>query len=288
MQFGELLADDRVIDSRGVISLPYGSGKTPVGAGKAIKGYKVRKWRLWGETGKQYHHYKNTRREGGDKGSLRSNADQVHELATHSTRPPIAADDIIDEVVYFSWISPFTHRTRDYRFQYCGIDFYWKGTGTVKEGRTCGSFLHFNHLKLVARIPLTGDGRDEEKQGKSEEYIKPVRRSSRSILWQRSAPTFREICIAKYTSSLGKKKAGTLQMYDEALFRLMIDHNIPSDDSKTIELGGDVVSVKHTRLYDIIIATTMCMVIGEWQKRQWLKKIIELAAGEAGGNAGGS
>lgn len=40
--------------------------------------------------------------------------------------------------------------------------------------------------------------------------------------------------------------------------------------------------------YYIIVATAMCMVIGEWQKRDWLKKIIELAAGEAGGNAGGS
>lgn len=55
MQFGELLADARVVDPRGAVSLPYNSGKPRVGE-KAIKGYKVRKWRLWGETGKRYLH----------------------------------------------------------------------------------------------------------------------------------------------------------------------------------------------------------------------------------------
>lgn len=61
-----------------------------------------------------------------------------------------------------------------------------------------------------------------------------------------------------------------------------------ADGNKSSGLGSDTASVKHTRLYDIIVATAICMVVGEWQKRDWLRKIIKLAAGEAGGNAGGS
>ena len=38
-------------------------------------------------------------------------------------------------------------------FRYAGVLFYWKGTGTVRESRTCGFWPHFNHLKLVAKIP---------------------------------------------------------------------------------------------------------------------------------------
>lgn len=80
---GEQLADDRVFDPRRVISLSYNSCKTHVD-GKAIKGYKVRKW-LWRETGTQYHHYINTRREAEGKESGSSNADHVQELANYGT-----------------------------------------------------------------------------------------------------------------------------------------------------------------------------------------------------------
>lgn len=287
MQFGEQLADDRIVDLRGVVSLPFDSGKTRVGE-KAIKGYRVRKWRLWGETGKQYHHDINARRKENAEGR-NSNADYVQERASHDTRPVIATNETIDEVVYFSWHSPFTHRTRDYHFQHWGIYFYWKGTGTVKEGRTCGACLHFNHLKLVAHLPPVSSNDDGYAiQEKNDKHIEPVRPTYGSKIWQRSSPTVREICFAKYTSSLGKKKAGTLVIYDEALYHLLKECVVPFDSNESTELGSEIVSVKHTRLYDIIVATAMCMVIGEWQKREWLRKIIELAAGEAGGNAGGS
>lgn len=285
LKFGELLADDRVVDGRGVISLPYGSGKT--NADEVINGYKIRSWRLWGESGKQYHHDINAKRKRQDKESPSSDADHVPEPHTHSAQPSILAKDIIDEVVHFSWKSPFTNHVRDYHFQYCNADFYWKGTGTVQDGRTCGCCLRFNHLKLVIRVPSTYDtSNDGATKDEDEKCIKPVRRPFGSRIWQRSTPDFREICIAKYTSSVGRKKAGTLEIYDETIYRLVKDHVIPSDSSKLIELGSEIVSIKHTRLCDVIVATAMCMVIGEWQKREWVKKIIEAAAGEAGGNAG--
>ncbi|RDI81683.1 hypothetical protein Vi05172_g8313 [Venturia inaequalis] len=52
LQIEQLLADGWVIDSRGALPLSYGSEKTSIGE-KTIKGYKVRKWKLWVKTGKQ-------------------------------------------------------------------------------------------------------------------------------------------------------------------------------------------------------------------------------------------
>lgn len=43
----------------------------------------------------------------------------------------------------------------------------------------CGACLHFNHLKLVARLPLASKyDADYAKQEKSDKHITPVRRSS--------------------------------------------------------------------------------------------------------------
>ncbi|QDS75014.1 hypothetical protein FKW77_005742 [Venturia effusa] len=89
------------------------------------------------------------------------------------------------------------------------------------------------------------------------------------------------------TCSLSKKKDGTLVIYDEVLHTLMIDRHISDQSSNLAGLGSDMMSVKHTRLYEIIVAKAMYMVIGEWQKRDWLRKVVELVAGETGGNAGG-
>lgn len=60
-----------------------------------------------------------------------------------------------------------------------------------------------------------------------------MRRSSGSKMWQRSAPRFRELYIAKYTSFFGKKKAGTLFIYEKALYNLLKDAVIPPE-----EVGG--------------------------------------------------
>ncbi|TID14491.1 hypothetical protein E2P81_ATG08445 [Venturia nashicola] len=139
LQFGERLADDRVIDRRGVVSLSCGSVKACTGE-KAVKGCKVRKWGLWGETGKRYH---NAGRQGEDKENRKLNAD--HMQGRSSTKRSNSPGTLPSHAVL----------ARDYHFQQGGIDFYWKGTGTVKEGRICGACLHFNHLKLMARLPFT-------------------------------------------------------------------------------------------------------------------------------------
>ena len=71
------------------------------------------------------------------------------EVGEKAERPPRA-----EEVVYLEWNGAVFARYAPLSFfRYAGVHFYWKGTGTVRESRTCGFWLHFNHLKLVAKIP---------------------------------------------------------------------------------------------------------------------------------------
>ncbi|KAF2415506.1 hypothetical protein EJ08DRAFT_703880 [Tothia fuscella] len=260
LQFGNRL--EEAIDPRGVVSWAYNTPeKAPtIPEEFAVKGYKVRKWRLCGETGKAYHHEVNKMRK---EQTLEAGHDREKSATNNLT-----GGSIIDEVVHFRWISPFTSKTRQYQFQYHGIDFYWKGTGTVRESKTCGFMLKFNHLKLMASIPSGVDGEKDQDS---------------SI----HGPRCTQICLGKYTSQLGRRKAGILELYDAAIKRFLHDPAIPPHRTAETEAGPDVASVKHTRLYDIIIATAMCMVIGEWQKRRTIKEIIMTIAGEGAGGAGG-
>ncbi|KAF2739769.1 hypothetical protein EJ04DRAFT_519409 [Polyplosphaeria fusca] len=257
LQLGPSIATPGLLDPRGVVSWRHNGGDSQ--ALKAddtkLKGYKVRTWRLWGETGKSFVHGVKAARNTG-----------------HGPDPDILEDEIAasrtaakaDEVVYLKWVSPFSKDTRKYHFRFHGIDFYWKGTGTVKESRTCGWFVHFNHLKLVACLP------QESKTG----------------------PTV-EVCLGKYQSSVAVQKSGKLVIFDAAIARFMAE-NIPSafSHSHSDEKGGHddevakVTAVKRTLLHQVIVATAMCMVIGEQQKRETLRHAIALAGGE-GANAGG-
>jgi hypothetical protein len=266
LQFGERLAEDGVVDPRGVLSEKHGAERKDEN-GLRTKGYKIRSWRLWGESGKMYHRETNEQRKAGW-------------LATN-TSDEIPGKPLVEEVVYFSWHSPFTHKTRLYRFNYDGLEFYWKGTGTVKESRTCGWWLRFHHVKLCVRIPVFATANTSENGGL-------IRRTTTwgSILTRFGSkdPGFREVCLAKYTSSIGRKKAGILQIYDDALHRLLIDGVIPLDIQKKRALeDAGVVGVKKLRLYEVIIATAMCMVIGEWQKRETVWAILAAAAEGGGG-----
>jgi hypothetical protein len=256
LQFGKRLADHDVVDPRGVVNLIHDAPKKEFGE-KGVKGYKVRSWRLWCESGKAYHHKINAHMNWLSKAStisppsMQSNSDKKH---------------IIDEVIHFKWQSPFSTKTRQYQFTYAGIEFSWKGTGTVKESRTCGFMLHFNHLKLIARVPLNGSF------GELKSLEAPQH--------ENAAAPFRDFCLGKYTSSLGNHKAGMLDLYDPAIHRLLISYILPNNDSNIW------VDVKRTRLYDIIVSTAICMIVGEQQKRKTLRKILEIAASEGGGNAG--
>ena len=271
LQFGEKLR--HAVDPRGVIPEEYASdsiGNSRIGDSQTtkLKGYKVRSWRLWGESGKDYHRKVNADRKAG------TSSDEAR-LFKPLKQP------LVDEEVHFWWHSPFTHKTRHYNFTYAGLEFYWKGTGTVKESRTCGFWLRFHHVKLCVRVPIvaTFDSANGNAPVK-----RTVTRGSFLSRFSSKNAGFREVCLAKYTSSLAATKAGTLDIYDDVLHRLMVEGVIPVADEGTrreLEEAGPV-GVKGFRLYEVIVATAMCMVIAEWQKRMLLLVLIEL-----GGSAGG-
>jgi hypothetical protein len=93
-----------------------------------------------------------------------------------------------------------------------------------------------------------------------------------------------------------------LELFDAAIWRFVVEH-FPASLEKvglSDKIGGKVAggveigegelaervgALKRTRLYAVIVATAMCMIIGDKQKRETLKKTVEIleAAGEGGG-----
>jgi hypothetical protein len=227
---------------------------------RKLKGYKVRTWRLWGETGKEFVHSLKANREAGQGFDP-----DVPKKPGVELEGPVTAD----EVVHLRWQNPLSRHTRCYHFQYAGIDFYWKGTGSVRESRACGLFLRFNHLKLVAKLPV------HEKQDEADQH---------------------EVCLGTYTSSVASKKNGTLEFADAAILGL-IDEHVPwvlPQSSLKMRPGGEeegeaarMSEMKKSMMYQVFVATAMCMIISEKEKRHTLLNLLMTAATEGGGGAGG-
>lgn len=249
LQYGPSIAAPGVVDPRGVVSWKHNGGDkaTLKADDRKLKGYKVRTWRLWGETGKAYVQDVRASREAGTGEDPDSNSD-----ATTGMRESPA---LADGVVYLEWEHPFSRHTRRYHFHYNGIDFYWKGTGTVNKSKYCGIFVCFNHLKLVARLPPLNAQREQS-----------------------------EICLAKYISSVTSKKCGRLDIFDSAILCLVEDYlpprrNIGAEEEEDVEIG----ILKKSPLYSIILATALCMIAAEKEKREavgeWLEEVVESGGG---------
>jgi hypothetical protein len=287
IQLGDQIAAPGVLDPRGVVSWAHNGGDKRVlrEDDKSLQGYKVRNWRLWGETGKNYVHSVAAARKAAAKGQGEEgwvDPDIGVGIGDGTVTVPARAD----EVVYMHWASPFSRDVRRYTFTYAGIAFEWKGTGTVKETRRCGMWLKYNHLKLVARIPIKGDG-------------EPMKRGTKT---KDEEGAKREVCLGKYQCSIATRKSGHLELFDAAIWRFVVEH-FPASLEKvglSDKIGGKVAggveigegelaervgALKRTRLYAVIVATAMCMIIGDKQKRETLKKSVEIleAAGEGGG-----
>lgn len=258
LQLGPSIAQPGVVDPRGVVAWKHhgGSKQALKADDRKMKGYKVRNWRLWGETGKAYVHSVKTNRKAG----VSVDPDALKEDSIQPASPVKA-----DEVVYLRWARPLSRHTRCYHFHYAGIDFSWKGTGTVSESRTCGLFLRFNHLKLVAKLPGTANARGEGGL---------------------------EICLGKYTSSIASKKSGSLEFFDTAILRLvkeyapeMLAQNLSVDGQNVADVEVERISVlKASSLYQVILATGLCMAISEKEKRYTVLSILS----EGGQGAGGA
>ncbi|KAF5854999.1 hypothetical protein ETB97_010342 [Aspergillus alliaceus] len=138
LQFGDRIAN--AIDPRGVVGWWYRSNfDNTLDDEHAVKGYRVRSWRLWGESGKQYHREVNAQRKEG-----------VFCNANFSEHQPVRAE----EAISLTWTSPFSTQTRWYRFGYAGVELCWKGTRSLPDNRKWAKrLMPIHHLKLTANFP---------------------------------------------------------------------------------------------------------------------------------------
>ncbi|KAH8654558.1 hypothetical protein BGZ60DRAFT_386155 [Tricladium varicosporioides] len=255
IQLGEILKQEGIVDGRGVVNWRYG---TKNGEDGTLKGYTERKRRYWGESGKKWF--------------------KLQKEIGH-TIPEVAEKARPDETVKLRWVHPIT-RAREYRYTWRGYEFVWKGTGQVASKRRFWRHFHrYQHLKLVVVLPR------EEKGG--------VKLSEGN-----------EVLLAIYTSAVSKRKAGRLEVFWDVVEEFLNDHMgdlCRSDNSATISQAQatDVKAEKSTpeqklnpeeetreRLKDIVMATALCMVIGEFGKRQALLSLFLLMI-DIASNAGG-
>ncbi|KAJ4359591.1 uncharacterized protein N0V89_000146 [Didymosphaeria variabile] len=254
LQYGESLAKTGVLDPRGVVSWTHNGGsksdlkRVPT----TLKGYKVRTWRLWGECGKNYVHEVNSKRKCRTEDWPDPDVLEIGPGATEKPVRPVQAEGVL----YLEWDKPFSKRTREYRWRYGGLEFRWKGTGRTEKTGFWGWFVKINHLKLVAMIPEKGMEEDAQT----------------------------EVCLARYTCSVSKKKNGRLEIHDERLLRLYEEH--VRDQKRVYPIESEetrVKALKITMFYALVIATAVCMVSSEKAKREAVGKWIKEAAENAGG-----
>lgn len=179
------------------------------------------------------------------------------------------------EVTELVWTKPFSKKCRQYDFKFGSLSFRWKGTSTVEGTGFWKSWLRYNHLKLVVRIPLA-------------DHPKDIAISDEG---------YKEVVLAKYTSSTKYCKAGILEMYDDVIAHVWKEYVLPQErlamrrangekekENGSFKYDRSPTSVKESQFWDALIATGMCMIIGEWEKRETIRQIIQ-ALGTAGGAA---
>ncbi|EHL01010.1 hypothetical protein M7I_3037 [Glarea lozoyensis 74030] len=259
LEFGDVLTQEGVIDGRGLVNWRHGTKK---GENGTLKGYKDRKRRWWLESGKKY----------------------FYEQLEHGHMIPEAAVKAKpEEVVNVKWTAPFV-RAREYNFVWRGFQFAWKGTTVVdvqpkKFGWFRETMTRWNHLKLIVTVLDQG------------EHLQ-------------NGPS--EIVLARYTSVLSARKAGRLEIFHD-----MLDLFLRENLTALTSTGGNIVLEKQDpatvdpfqdlgspteprseeektaqRLKDVVVASAMCMIMGEFQKREWVWALFWLLV-DAAQNGGG-
>jgi hypothetical protein len=233
LEFSDELAREGVVDGRGVMSMAYGTKK---GKDGTIRGYSFRNRRWWYETGKEWHKEEKKRRR------------ELRNTSPDKPSTPLRPE----EVVQLRWTAPLSPKTRQYDFVWRGITFIWKGTATVMDTKLVGQILGYNHLKLVALVPITGNA-DTKK-------------------------TF-ELCLSKYTCLMAHRKAGRLEVFNDVVERFLERYVLGECDagsSNQSDGGTDTFHKMRQRFNDVLVASATCMIIAEGQKRDVLKEIILL------------
>lgn len=182
--------------------------------------------------------------------------------------------------------------TREYQFVYRGVDLRWKGTGTVKdEKKYFGSWSRYNHLKLVVILPDSDEeelGEIEQKEEEEEDLHVSGRKLRRrgsfssfvSLIGRRDSdvsivesekgkerPKGRQVVIAKYTCLAALRKAGRLTVYE---------HGLEQATSMHVKSGSEnEFNTEKERLRHLTVATALCMLQGEKEKRDTVLKSVE-------------
>ena len=92
---------------------------------------------------------------------------------------------------------------------------------------------------------------------------------------------------------MAAKKSGMLGLFDAAIWRFVVEY-LPSYRPELLtakdkkvgfveELQQQLDVLKTTRLHNVIVGTTIRVIIGEKQKRETLRYILELLASEVDG-----
>ncbi|RHZ47653.1 uncharacterized protein CDV56_101164 [Aspergillus thermomutatus] len=231
LQFGEDMV--AAIDPRGAVSWSRRSNpdnRIDDGDDLALKGYKVRTWRLWRETGKQYHRDVNAKRIQKKGNTSKEDAQQAVGHSDNDPDPdaghrPARADDAIA----LCWIAPLSTHTRRYQWKYAGVDLVWKGTRSLSaEHKWSKRCLPWHHLKLTARYHL--------------------------LLAMIALIKAKEKRFSLSIAAASRRKRGN---HDSSLIRA----------------------------HDAVMATAVCMVVGEKQRRNVVYAIFKAIrkAGEDGG-----
>lgn len=317
MQFGDILAQDGVIDGRGVVNMKYG---TKDGKDGTLRGYAVRAKRYMGESGKQWF--------------------RTHKALQGENTTEHVQKVKPNEVVQLAWASPFSTRTREYHFTWRDFTFKWKGTKSVRRSENFFQpFLRYNHLKLIVAVPSKDvNAREEELLLATYISVPASRKAGRLELYQDKIDDFLSEHIYDVfglkADTFGLKadtfglKADTFGANDDTFklkgdtfqqqgdpFRLQGDTFQQNGDpfhlqGDTFHLQGDTFQMKDDsesrvkaldekkappsaktpqtdskpdqRLRDLLVASAMCMVISEYQKRQVIIQIILAALNATG------
>lgn len=232
------------IDPRGVVSSKY----------------PVRSFSFPGESGREYVRQQKQLRKSVSCSDMTSDAPSALELPAHLT-PSVPSL----ELSWNGWL------TREYGFDYGGIEFRWKGTRTVADERKYwGKWSMYNHLKLVAYLPL-GDGKSEEEgENESEDTVREDEDTGEPVATEKERPSTpipgkRTLVLAKYISLMAYRKAGRLTVFENGLGECFSDEE------------------ERERLRHILVATATCMIRGEKEKRKTVRDIVISALTEGSG-----
>ncbi|KAI5785889.1 hypothetical protein EDC01DRAFT_661859 [Geopyxis carbonaria] len=263
--------------------------------------YPLRSWSLPGESGKAWAREQRARRRTGVEipDACLPRAPDEAAIPPH-LRVTDGDDACVLLLVWNGWW------TREYAFAVRGVQMRWKGTGTVRdEKKYWGSWCRYNHLKLVAYLPDADSEFVERERWEKEKEKVGVLKRIRSVASFRSGVSdagsgsgserdealsgCRPVLLAKYTCIWANRKAGRLVVYEPGLEEVAAAGLAARKESRKgqeevqEEEVVETVETATERLRHVVVATALCMLQGEKEKRDTLRAIAEGAAGAGGG-----